>query len=72
MLGTDLQWQGKGIGSALLSAGLERCDQTGDRIYLEATKEKNVPFYARHGFVVTEEMHVPKGPAMWAMWREPR
>ncbi len=72
MLGTDPQWQGKGIGSALLSAGLERCDQTGVRIYLEATKESNVPFYARHGFVVTEEMHVPKGPMMWAMWREPR
>jgi GNAT superfamily N-acetyltransferase len=71
MLGTDPQWQGKGIGSALLSAGLERCDQTGHRIYLEATKETNVPFYARNGFVVTEEMHVPKGPVMWAMWREP-
>ncbi len=72
MLGTEPQWQGKGIGSALLSPILERCDHTGERVYLEASKEKNIPFYARHGFAVTEEMQVPRGPTMWAMWRDPR
>lgn len=72
MLGTEPEWQGKGIGSSLLAPILDRCDRTGERVYLEASKEKNIPFYARHGFVVTEEMHVPKGPTMWAMWRDPR
>jgi len=72
MLGTDPRSQGQGVGTALLSAGLRRCDRSGERIYLEATKEKNVPFYARYGFEVTDEMCVPKGPKLWAMWREPR
>ena len=71
MLGTEPEYQGRGVGSALLSTVLERCDRTGERVYLEASKEKNVPFYARHGFVVSEEMHVPKGPTVWAMWRDP-
>ena len=70
--GPSPEWQGRGIGSALLAPILQRCDDTGERVYLEASKEKNIPFYARHGFVVTEEMHVPRGPTMWAMWREPR
>ncbi len=72
MLGTDPQWQQKGVGSALLSGVLERCDATGERVYLEASKEKNIAFYARHGFAVTEEMKVPRGPTIWAMWRDPR
>ncbi len=72
MLGTEPEWQGKGIASSLLSPILERCDHSGHRVYLEASKEKNIPFYARHGFVVTEEMQVPKGPTVWAMWRDPR
>jgi ribosomal protein S18 acetylase RimI-like enzyme len=72
MLGTETQFQGKGLASALLSPVLERCDRTGERVYLEASKEQNIAFYARHGFAVTEEMQVPRGPKVWAMWREPR
>jgi len=72
MLGTEPDWQGKGVGSALLSPVLERCDRAGERVYLEASKEKNISFYARFGFAVTEELHIPKGPVVWAMWREPR
>jgi GNAT superfamily N-acetyltransferase len=71
MLGTDPQWQSKGVGSALLSRVLERCDSTGERVYLEASKEDNIAFYARHGFVVKEDMKVPRGPTVWAMWRDP-
>lgn len=71
MLGTDPDYQGQGIGSSLLAQVLERCDRTGERVYLEASKEKNIPFYARHGFAVSEEMHVPRGPTIWAMWRDP-
>ena len=72
MLGTEPQWQGKGIASALLAPVLDRCDRSGQRVYLEASKEQNISFYARHGFTVTEQMQVPKGPTMWVMWREPR
>jgi ribosomal protein S18 acetylase RimI-like enzyme len=72
MLGTDPEWQGHGAGSSILVPVLDRCDQEGERIYLESSKERNIPFYERHGFVVTEEFQVPRGPLMWAMWRDPR
>ncbi len=72
MLGTDPERQGRGAGSAILAPVIERCDREGERIYLESSKERNIPFYARHGFEVTEEIHVPRGPVVWAMWREAR
>jgi len=72
MLGSEPECQGKGVGTALLTQVLDRCDRTGERVYLEASKEQNIAYYARHGFVVTEEMQVPRGPMLWAMWRDPR
>ncbi len=72
MLGTEPDAQSKGLGSAILAPVLERCDREGERVYLESSKERNIPFYARHGFAVTEEIQVPRGPVVWAMWRDPR
>lgn len=72
MLGTQPEWQGHGAGSAIIAPVLERCDREGERIYLESSKERNIPFYRRHGFEVTEEVRVPRGPVVWAMWRDPR
>jgi len=72
MLGTHPEWQGRGLGSSIVAPVLERCDAGGERIYLESSKERNIPFYARHGFEVTAELQVPSGPLVWAMWREPR
>ncbi len=71
MLGTQAEWQGHGAGSAIMTPVLERCDREGERVYLESSKERNIPFYARHGFQVTEEIHVPHGPVVLAMWRDP-
>ncbi|HUC36793.1 MAG TPA: GNAT family N-acetyltransferase [Acidimicrobiales bacterium] len=71
-LGTDPQRQGQGVGSALLREVLEKVDSEGLPAYLESSKERNVPFYARHGFEVTGEIHTPRGgPTLWLMWREP-
>ena len=72
ILGTDPAHQGHGIGSALVQAITERCDADGLPAYLESSKELNVPFYARHGFVVREELTLRAGPPMWLMWREPK
>lgn len=72
MLGTAPEWQGRGEASAILAPVLEQCDRDGERAYLESSKESNIPFYNRHGFVVTEEIHVPRGPVVWAMWRDPK
>lgn len=75
LLGTDPERQGHGLGSAVLTPVLDRCDAEGLPAYLESSKERNVSFYERHGFTVTEQMHLGRnesGPPMWLMWREPR
>jgi GNAT superfamily N-acetyltransferase len=72
-LGTDPAFQGTGVGTALLQPVLERCDTEGLPAYLESSKERNLAFYGRHGFEVTEELQLRGGgPPLWLMWREPR
>jgi GNAT superfamily N-acetyltransferase len=72
-LGTDPEMQGKGVGSALMRPALDHCDTEGWPAYLESSKERNVPFYRRHGFEVVREVPLPGGgPKIWTMWREPR
>jgi GNAT superfamily N-acetyltransferase len=72
-LGTAPAAQGTGVGSAVLAPVIERCDREGIGAYLESSKERNLAFYARHGFEVTREIRLPRGgPPLWLMWREPR
>ncbi len=72
-LGTEPDRQGQGIGSALMEHVLSRVDADASPAYLESSKERNVPFYARFGFDVVEELRPPGGaPTLWRMWREPR
>lgn len=73
VLGTAPAAQGKGIGAALLTPILDRCDREGIGAYLESSKPSNVPYYERFGFVVHEELPLPKGgPSVWRMWRDPQ
>jgi len=72
ILGTATEHQGKGVGSALMTPVLEKCDAEGIPAYLESSKEANIPFYKRHGFEVTGEVTVKDGPTLWPMWRDPR
>jgi ribosomal protein S18 acetylase RimI-like enzyme len=72
-LGTAVEQQGKGVGGALMRPVLDHCDAEGLPCYLESSKERNVPFYRRHGFEVVEEVPLPgNGPSLWTMWREPQ
>ncbi len=71
-LGTDPDRQGRGVGSALLRVVLDRLDADAVPAYLESSKQRNLAFYARHGFEVTGEILTPRGPTLWLMWREPR
>ena len=72
-LGTVPERQGQGVGAALLQPVLDLADRDGMPAYLESSKARNVPFYARFGFEVVEELSGTAGsPAMWRMWREPR
>ncbi len=71
--GIDPEWQGKGIGSALLAPVLKRCDREAIPAYLEASSPINRRLYERHGFEVTEEFRLGEGsPPLWRMWRKPR
>lgn len=73
VIGAAMGEQGKGIGSAILRAGLEQCDRNHQEAYLESTNIKNNPLYERFGFKVTQEIELPEGgPKMWLMLREAR
>jgi len=71
VLGTDPPFQGRGLASATLAPVLGRCDADGTPAYLETATPENVPFYEHHGFRVTGEVTLPRGPLLWLMTREP-
>jgi GNAT superfamily N-acetyltransferase len=70
-MGVAPDWQGQGIGSALMAPALERCDREGVRAYLDATSEGNKRLYERHGFQAEDPFAAPGGPPLWPMWRQP-
>jgi GNAT superfamily N-acetyltransferase len=71
ILGTVPQWQGQSLGGRLLESRLLECDKHAVPAYLESSNIANVPFYQRHGFVVTKEIQLPAGPIMRTMLRHP-
>ena len=72
-LGTDPARQGEGLATAAIQPVLTRCDTDRLPAYLESTKDRNVGFYERHGFVVIGCPTIPlDGPKLWLMWRAPR
>jgi len=72
LIGTEPFAQGSGVGSELINTQLARCDQAGEPVYLEASKEANVPYYQKFGFKVISEIKLPDGPSEWGMWRAAR
>jgi len=72
LVGVELEWQGRGLGTALMRPVLDRCDVEKVPAYLEATSPRNRALYERHGFEVTEEFSLgPGSPPLWRMWRPP-
>ena len=72
LIGVDPAYQGRGLGSALLSHAGAIADEAGLPAYLEATNLNNRRLYERHGFEVVNEIQYGSSPAMWGMRREPR
>jgi ribosomal protein S18 acetylase RimI-like enzyme len=71
-VGVDPEWQGRGLGSAVLAPVLERCDREGMPAFLESSTPRNRALYERHGFTVSEEFKLGRtAPLQWRMWREP-
>jgi ribosomal protein S18 acetylase RimI-like enzyme len=71
-MGIEPASQGGGVGSALLTHMLERCDGEAARAYLDATSPDNKRLYERHGFRASGEYAPEGGPPLWPMWRDPR
>jgi predicted GNAT family N-acyltransferase len=71
LLATRTRAQGSGAGSRMLERTLALVDEDGMAAYLESTNPRNVPFYERHGFVVTGEEVLPDGPRLTCMRRPP-
>lgn len=57
-LGVAPSAQGRGVGSAMLKATLAPLDAAETTAILEATTERNVALYRRHGFEVTANLHL--------------
>ncbi|WP_030594355.1 GNAT family N-acetyltransferase [Streptomyces fulvoviolaceus] len=73
MIGVAPERQGEGLGTALMTPVLDRCDREGLPAYLEASSARSRKLYERLGFELPDRpLDLPDGPQMWPMWREPR
>jgi ribosomal protein S18 acetylase RimI-like enzyme len=73
VLGVEPERQGQGVGGSLIQPVLKTADTEGLPCYLETTRDRNVPFYRRHGFEVVVDGSLPDGgPPFWTMTREAR
>jgi GNAT superfamily N-acetyltransferase len=72
IMGVAPEWQGRGLGTALMMPGLQSLDGADTPAYLEASTPRSRALYERNGFAVTGELDLPAGgPRLWRMWREP-
>ena len=65
--------QGQGRGTVLLNRNHGLLDAAGVAGYLEASGPRARELYLRHGYRdrAGAPFHLPGGPPMWPMWREP-
>ena len=72
LIGVDPAHQGRGIGDALMSYALDRCDRERAPAYLESSNPRNVSFYRRHGFDPVGTIQAGSSPTLVPMVRRPR
>lgn len=71
-IGVVPEWQGQGLGGALMRDGLSRADDGGHAVWLETSKATNAAYYEGFGFVTVVEEEAPGGgPHIWFMRRDP-
>jgi ribosomal protein S18 acetylase RimI-like enzyme len=67
-IGVAAAAQGRGLGGALLRAGLTRA--AGAPCYLETATPSNVGLYQAHGFGVRNQWQHGDAPPFWSMWHQ--
>lgn len=72
VIGVSPEYQGSGVGSALMAPMMDRFDAENLPAYLETFQPRNVSFYERHGFRVLEEQRLAPLPTGWFMRRDPK
>ncbi len=72
LIGVDPAHQGKGLGDALMTYALQRCDRDHVPAYLESTNPRNISLYRRHGFEVLGTIQAGSSPPLAPMLRQPR
>jgi ribosomal protein S18 acetylase RimI-like enzyme len=70
-LATDPAFQRMGLGTALLTATLKRCDDEGMLAYLETPNVVNQSLYRRFGFEQIGMIDVAHAPPVFTMLRRP-
>ncbi len=69
-VGVHPQAQGRGLGRAVVGAGLREADAAGVPAFLETSAPENVRLYESLGFRVSAEYDLPDGgPHTWSMRR---
>jgi ribosomal protein S18 acetylase RimI-like enzyme len=72
ILGVDPDHQRRGLGRAVVAAGLAAADREHFPAFLETQDPANITFYESLGFTVTAELELPhNGPMHYAMYRPP-
>jgi GNAT superfamily N-acetyltransferase len=69
LIGADPAASGRGVGAALLKAGLDLADQEGRPTYLENSNPANRAFYERFGFESLGAIEVGHYPPLYPMVR---
>lgn len=72
LLGADANFQGQGLGAALLKHTLAVCDSGGHPAYLESSNPRNISIYERHGFEIMDEIRIDDCPVLTPMLRVAR
>jgi len=72
MIGVEPNFQGRGLGGALMRHATARFDEDEVLAYLESSNPRNISLYERHGFEAMGEIQVGAGPLVTPMLRRPR
>ncbi len=67
----DPEFQGGGMGTRLLDSFCERVDRAGEAAYVATSASRNLKFYERHGFTITQKKSF-LNVTNWLMRRPPK